>query len=426
MKFRPALLLTVILIAAVAAGWLLVRHRGPLPPFTDPKNPPAGPPAIPANGLSELAPAPDWSTLNLYQSTVTRSDFLRLMDEVFTVSPAWRNWFEVSETDVVIRTDPANATPFRLRFAPEGLQSPPARKWRPATALPPAPRERPLEGLKIAIDPGHIGGRWAKMEERWFQLGDGVPVAEGDMTLQVAQLLKPKLEALGARVSLVRETNEPVTEMRPELLRQRTDGDDIHAAERLFYRTAEIRARARVVNEILQPDLVLCLHFNADSWGNPNRPSLAAGHHFHLIVNGGYTDSEVALADQRYELTRKLLEGIHGEETALAESMAATFVERTGLPAYTYNPAARTSRNIAGNPYIWARNLLANRLYDRPVVFLEPYVMNSREDYERIQAGDYEGLRRIGGRDQPSIFREYADAVALGLERYYREKRTFR
>ncbi len=31
-------------------------------------------------------------------------------------------------------------------------------------------------------------------------------------------------------------------------------------AERLFYRTAEIRARARLVNESLKPDLVLCLH----------------------------------------------------------------------------------------------------------------------------------------------------------------------
>ena len=28
------------------------------------------------------------------------------------------------------------------------------------------------------------------MEERWFQIGNNRPVAEGDMTLQVARLLK--------------------------------------------------------------------------------------------------------------------------------------------------------------------------------------------------------------------------------------------
>ena len=36
------------------------------------------------------------------------------------------------------------------------------------------------------------------------------------MTLHVAKLLKPRLEALGATVSLVRENAEPVTPIRPE------------------------------------------------------------------------------------------------------------------------------------------------------------------------------------------------------------------
>ena len=61
-----------------------------------------------------------------------------------------------------------------------------------------------LSGLKIALDPGHIGGEWAKMEERWFKMGDTPPVEEGEMTLRVAKMLAPKLRALGARVSFVR------------------------------------------------------------------------------------------------------------------------------------------------------------------------------------------------------------------------------
>ena len=54
---------------------------------------------------------------------------------------------------------------------------------------------------------------------------------------------------------------------------------------------------------------------------------------------------------------------------------------------------------------------------------MEPYVMNSTADHARIQAGDYEGLREISGKPRPSIFREYADALALGLERHYRAGR---
>jgi hypothetical protein len=62
---------------------------------------------------------------------------------------------------------------------------------------------------------------------------------------------------------------------------------------------------------------------------------------------------------------------------------------------------------------------LANRLYQTPVIYLEPYVMNSELVWERIQAGDYEGEINLGGKPRRSIFREYADAVAEGLRVYY-------
>ena len=141
-----------------------------------------------------------------------------------------------------------------------------------------------------------------------------------------------------------------------------------------------------------------------------------------MILNGGYTDEELALADQRYDLLLKLLQGVHREEAGLSASVAAAFVEKTAMPPYLYDPQARNARNVDGNPYLWARNLLANRLYQCPVVYFEPYVMNSVEDHQRIQAGDYEGLRTVAGKARPSIFREYADAAALGLQRYYQAR----
>ena len=47
---------------------------------------------------------------------------------------------------------------------------------------------------------------------------------------------------------------------------------------------------------------------------------------------------------------------------------------------------------LPGNPYVVARNLAANREYDGPVVCTEPYFMNNRVTYQRLLAGDYEGL----------------------------------
>jgi hypothetical protein len=227
---------------------------------------------------------------------------------------------------------------------------------------------------------------------------------------------------------MVRDSPDPITPLRPEALMELAadSGDDQATeeslrkfAERLFYRTAEIRARAELVNRTLMPDLVLCLHFNADAWGDPADPQLVERSHFHILLNGGYTDDEVMLADQRFAMLEKLLGRTHDEEAAVGGTVADVFVQKTSLPPYLYPPDAHNARQVNGHPYLWARNLLANRLYDCPVIFMEPYVMNSVPDLPRMQAGDYEGLREINGRMLPSIFREYADALAEGLAGHY-------
>ena len=47
----------------------------------------------------------------------------------------------------------------------------------------------------------------------------------------------------------------------------------------------------------------------------------------------------------------------------------------------------------------------------------------STADFPRLQAGDYNGLREINGKTQPSIFREYADALTKALARHYGQRR---
>ncbi|RYD46448.1 MAG: hypothetical protein EOP85_07405, partial [Verrucomicrobiaceae bacterium] len=419
-RYLPLLALTALLL-----GVLCVFLLGPSPaPAPAPEERPPEPPA-----LSMLATRPDWAELEIYQETISRDEFERLLTTVFTTGQAWQTCMAIDDAgvDIQMGNSPDEGI-FRLRFASSGQVEKAPRHWRSTAELPSAREGKPLEGLRIAIDPGHIGGAWAKMEERWFVVGEGTPVCEGDMTLQVANLLKPRLETLGATVSLVREKAEPGTTARPEALRtlaqdSGTPEDSPAAlqrlAERLFYRTAEIRARADLVNQKLKPDLVLCLHFNAEAWGDPNNPTLIDRTHLHLLLNGAYNDEEVRLADQRFALLKKLLQRTHEEEVIVGSTVADSFAKASGLPPYVYPAESPNVRGVPDQPYLWVRNLLANRLYDCPVIFMEPYVMNSTIDYPRIQAGDYEGTREIGGNMQISILREYADALAEGLIRHY-------
>ncbi len=416
----PRFIIAAVLVVGLA--FLLFRKSPPAP-----QTPVLLEPAPPL-ALSDLAPPPDWSTLQAYQGTMTRAEFEQLMTGVFTTGNGWRSVILLNDAEARIQTGSAPDSPiFHLRFAQPGQEVTAPRTWRTAAELSPPPLDKPLAGLRVAIDPGHIGGVWAKMEERWLALGTDPPICEGDMTLQVAQLLKPQLEALGATVSLVRENSQPVTRARPDTLLAAAEESlptssetTKQRAERLFYRTAEIHARAQRVNEILRPDLVLCLHFNAAAWGDPTQPTLTDHHHLHLLLNGAYSDAEVLLADQRHALLSKLLQRTHAEEVAVGAHVAEIFAKTSSLPPYSYMPESKNALPVPGQPYLWIRNLLANRLYHCPVIYLEPYVMNSSLDYPRFQAGDYDGLHEISGKMQPSVFREYATAVAQGLANYYR------
>ena len=378
--------------------------------------------------LSPLAPTPDWSQLNVFQETITKDDFTRLLSEVYAPNGAWKSYITIYDDSALITTRPG-ASPFLLKFAPSRAAAKPVvTYWRKGKQLPLEPG-KPLAGLKIALDPGHIGGSWAKMEERWFKIGNSKPVTEGDMTLKVAKMLVPRLEALGAQVYLTRSKAWPVTSQRPDKLEQAATAslaekktvatpDAIEGeSERLFYRASEIRRRGKLVNENIRPDIVLCLHFNAEAWGNENDPKLVDENHLHFLIFGALSADELGYEDQRYDMLVKLLNRSFSEELSLTNTLSRTMGQETGLPPYFYRQA--NAIKVNDNPYVWSRNLLANRLFVCPTVYLEPYVMNSRSVFARIQAGDYDGTRNFGGTQRKSIYREYADGIVNGLVAYY-------
>lgn len=405
MKIRPFAIL-------VAAGLSLALSATPLP----------------AALLSPLAPQPDWSRLHQYSGTITAAGFERLLRQVYVPDGSWKEWISLSPTQALITPRPG-AEPIILPLAPPGsVPQLPLRFWKgrgERAAIP----DHPLAGMRIAIDPGHLGGSYAKMEARWFRIGSSRPVEEGEMTLIVAKLLKQRLEAMGAEVWLTRSRNGATTPLRPGNLRKaaiaslQEEGASPtgpvlqHEAERLFYRVGEIRNRSRLVNEKIRPDLVVCLHFNAEEWGNPDHPTLTGTNHLHLLLSGAMSGEELRHEDERFTMLVKLLGGTHAEELGASDAVARSLASATGLEPFTYHNAKAIP--ASANPYLWIRNLLANRLFECPVVYCEPYVMNSRPVFNRIQLGDYQGRRNVGGVPLPSIYREYADAVAQGLADYY-------
>src|SRR3954466_1597508 len=257
-----------------------------------------------ADHLNTLGSPPPRGVLEHYQQTITRDEFTNLLQNVYCTQGIPSNMINVGDDSANILMNRESKASFTLRFAPDQQsQKRVPRLWRTPEELKQKSENKPLLGLRVALDPGHIGGKWAKMEERWFKIGESEPVQEGNLTLRVARILADRLRRLGATVSFVRNNLEPVTPKRPDDFREfakqvlirngvpepratplnQDDPEKEHTirwqSEMLFYRYSEIRRRAVLVNTKLHPDLVVCLHLNAEGWGDPSNPTMIPANH---------------------------------------------------------------------------------------------------------------------------------------------------
>ncbi len=427
---RSIVLQSACLLAASLSGMLPAQV--PLVPI----------PALPKPKVSPLSASPDWHKLEELSGLLTREEFERAIAEVYSDGSKYPVPWRIEGNALYVEASPG-LPPARIAFREAGKEaSHGPRYWRSPAELPVLkPGEGVLTGVHISLDPGHIGGSWARIEERWLSMQEGEAVMEGSLALQVAQLIKPRLEALGAKVTFVRADENPVSKLRPNDLMTvartvltesgilnptdvYTDNRDDRRmlsvqwqAEKLFYRVSEIRARGKRVNEELRPDLVLCLHFNAEAWGDPKHPSFVDKNHFHLLINGCYSADELQYEDIRFEMLERAFSQTHAQELAMSGPAANAMMEITKLPAYTYT--TNSARRVSSNPAVFARNLLANRLYQCPVLYYEPYVMNHGQTYRRLLLGHYIGRTLLQHQLITSPLEDYTRGVVRGLVDYF-------
>jgi len=400
--------------------------------------------------LSPLAELPDWGVLDRYQRTIEKKEFIARLTR-FSPDGFFLKACDISDEQLVVfRSASKTERLWQLEFGTlpshERTLNTKSSTEKKGVSSGSVASSAPLSGLVVCLDPGHLGGEWARLEERHFQVGQDAPVQEWDLNLKTCLLIEKGLQALGARVVWSKTDTQPVTWLRPVDLR----GEVLHAifnerffarhlfsaqedgvddgdlfwgkiekrSQLLFYRVAEIRARAQKINTVLKPDITLCVHFNAGPWGDPMNPRLIEKNRLVLFAHGAYMENELAYEDMKFDLLRKLLEGSGDNEEGLALSIAQHYEKIWPWMPEDYKDWASVIPHKS-NPYVFFRNLIANRLIDGPVVFCEGPYMNAREIYPRLQAGDYDGEQIIHGRIARSIFREFADAVVGGVRDYY-------
>lgn len=290
----------------------------------------------------------------------------------------------------------------------------------------------PLEGLHLAIDPGHIGGIWAQWEARNFRISEGDHwVREGELVFEVAQRVEAQLVELGAEVNLLRDRFQPINPKPPikymeraykdlEAPKSETLQDQIEHALAMRNRSmhlsvvvGELAERARLVNQEIRPDVLVSLHINAAPWPPGDELKLVKGNHAHVLIFGCLSHRELSSSRQQEQLIQKLTNGSGPIEEVLGRSLGDALTAATQLPASEYQ-GLNAIRIDPDQPYLWARNLMLLRLSECPTILLEPYIANSETVYARLQ----EALQVRADGESPKkndLLIEYADAVVAGI-----------
>lgn len=307
-----------------------------------------------------------------------------------------------------------------------------------------------LEGIKIAIDPGHIAGNHAMAliegknlkfsKKNYPQLKkDSILIAEGILTFATAQILKAQLENDGAEVFLTRSENLTAFGLTYDewLIKNKNKFlDSLFASGKIslskkealkkknkkeffydFFRDIDLVKRAELINKF-KPDASIIIHYNVDeknhNWEKPTTKN------FCMAFIPGAFDAKILQTDiARTNLIRLLLSNHLSLSEKLSSLTVNEFHKKLTIPIATKKDADYLLNNCkyASKEGVYCRNLALCRLIQSPLVYGECLYQDNLNEYEILSKTDkiYFGIKTN------DRVKQVADAYYEAILNYFNE-----
>lgn len=305
----------------------------------------------------------------------------------------------------------------------------------------------PLQGLKILLDPGHMGGAgWDDITGKWVEDSTGHRMSEGVINLQTAMVLEQKLQSLGAEVMITRRGLRPVsnapydsfdvhaaalTVLREaqllswftKLLTTAPVGPALYSAfssnsnfnqifaegnKGTYYNTMDLQARVDAI-DAFQPDITLVLHYDAATHAvSTDAPFTHDA--TKVYVPGSFDPTEMASRDDRSDFAKHLL-----DETPWRASVALAHQVVTTLSRNLKIPVAHDSSGIVKQiePGLFARNLYLLKKHHRcATAYVESLFYNDGGEFAAFSNATHPLM--IDGENYP--YSDRLDLVAESLK----------
>lgn len=164
-----------------------------------------------AGKASLLEEQSDYKNLNIYQKTTSKEETETKIKKYLQKDPAIENYYSIDNNALILYSSPQNKNENQPEYIMMWGNNPIHKNT--TQFVPQNDPQKPLKGLKVAIDPVGIGGQMAQIERRLITLKSGkqtetqsnIQLDTGALNFITAEAIKELLCAYGAEVFLTRE-----------------------------------------------------------------------------------------------------------------------------------------------------------------------------------------------------------------------------
>jgi len=291
---------------------------------------------------------------------------------------------------------------------------------------------RPLKGLRIALDPGHMGGdTWDQRTGKYITDHKGHTLSEGVLNLQTSLLLKQRFEKLGATVLITHETLAPVEKnitwenlniatfakqkLREEtldhwfqsLLQVAPPGPALFSAFDMskqvqhinaeimrweyFILRADLQARAKVIEQF-HPHITLIIHYDVGPTAPKDSHGLSIKHFdaAKAYVPGSYIWNELSSREDRRNFLHHLTDPYAWEgSVALSQKIVQSLTRHLGVSRDSGIDSRALSNTVNLGPGVLARNLALNSKLFGVMSYVECLFYNDPIEFQKLIPHDF-------------------------------------
>jgi len=281
-------------------------------------------------------------------------------------------------------------------------------------------QQQGLEGVRIALDPGHFAGniRQARQEERIMDMNGSeygvkkrIRFYEADLAYSTALILKKQLEDVGAEVLISRLQGRPALglkfrkwyrkEFRTFLVNDLACGEmDLETYNwwkneatkkqvfRSYFKRKDFEARAKKINA-WKPDITFIIHYNAE----PSEKLQAHERNYCMaFVGGGFSTGELNSPEDRIEFLRLLLSDELEHSIELSSFWVEAHQDILKVPAVSEPNDLFYLRKYSvytGEPGVYSRNLALTRTIHGTICYGESLLQENIFEAPQLAKKDY-------------------------------------